>query len=61
LGDLVKDREVLFATVTHAHLNREQLREALEGTRYDGQVLIPEDGERIEIISSPSTGTSVRQ
>ena len=37
-------------TVTHAHLTRKQLREDLTGTRYHEQVLIPADGERIEII-----------
>lgn len=37
-------------TVTHAHLSREQLRKELAGTQYARQVLIPEDGERIEII-----------
>ena len=36
--------------VSHAHLNRIQLRKELIGTRYVKQVLIPEDGERIEII-----------
>ena len=36
-------------TVSHAHLNRKQLRDTLEENRYAGQVLIPEDGEYIEI------------
>ena len=35
--------------VSHAHLNRKQLRDALEENRCAGQVLIPEDGEFIEI------------
>ena len=35
--------------VSHAHLNREQLKKELAGTRYAGQVQIPEDGERIAI------------
>ena len=35
--------------VSHAHLNREQLKKELAGTRYAGQVRIPEDGERIAI------------
>ena len=35
--------------VSHAHLNREQLKKELAGTRYAGQVRIPEDGERITI------------
>jgi len=30
--------------------SREQLRKELAGTQYAKQVLIPEDGERIEII-----------
>ena len=37
-------------TVTHAYLTRKQLREDLAGTRCDRQVLIPGDGEQIEII-----------
>ena len=36
-------------TVSHAHLNRKQLRDALEENRCAGHVLIPEDGEFIEI------------
>lgn len=32
-------------TVSHAYLTRAQLRDVLAGTRYDAQVLIPEDGE----------------
>ena len=36
--------------VSHAHLSRKQLRKELAGTQYAKQVLIPEDGERIEII-----------
>ncbi len=36
-------------TVSHARLSRAQLREALAGTPYDQQVLIPEDNERIEL------------
>lgn len=36
--------------VSHAHLTREQLRKELADTRYAEQVLIPGDGERIEII-----------
>ena len=36
-------------TVSHGHLSRDQLKRELTGTRYAGQVLIPEDGERIEI------------
>lgn len=35
-------------TVTHAHLSRAQLHEALAGSRYERQVLIPADGERIQ-------------
>lgn len=35
--------------VSHAHLSREQLREALAGSPYAGQVRIPEDGEYIKI------------
>ena len=35
--------------VSHAHLNRKQLRDALEENRCAGHVLIPEDGEFIEI------------
>ena len=35
--------------VSHAHLNRKQLRDALEENRCAGHVLIPEDGELIEI------------
>lgn len=34
-------------TVSHAHLTRAQLRENLNGTPYEHQVLIPEDGEEI--------------
>ena len=37
-------------TVSHAYLSRDQLKKELTGTRYEEQVLIPEDGERIEII-----------
>lgn len=36
--------------VSHAHLSRKQLRKELAGTQYAKQVLIPEDGERIEFI-----------
>ncbi len=36
--------------VSHAHLSREQLKKELAGTKYARQVLIPEDGEQIEII-----------
>jgi L-ascorbate metabolism protein UlaG (beta-lactamase superfamily) len=35
--------------VSHAHLSRKQLREALTGSSYAGQVRIPEDGESIAI------------
>jgi L-ascorbate metabolism protein UlaG (beta-lactamase superfamily) len=35
--------------VSHAHLSRNQLKETLAGSRYEEQVHIPEDGERIEI------------
>ncbi len=35
--------------VSHAHLSRKQLKEALAGSRYEEQVQIPEDGEKIEI------------
>ena len=35
--------------VSHAHLSRKQLREALAGSPYAGQVRIPEDGESIAI------------
>ena len=35
--------------VSHAHLSREQLREALAGSPYAGQVRIPADGESIEL------------
>jgi L-ascorbate metabolism protein UlaG (beta-lactamase superfamily) len=35
--------------VSHAHLTRKQLKEALTGSSYAEQVLIPEDGESIEI------------
>ena len=36
--------------VSHAHLSRDQLKKELACTRYAEQVLIPVDGERIEII-----------
>ena len=36
--------------VSHAHLSRKQLKKELVGTRYVEQILVPEDGERIEII-----------
>ncbi len=36
--------------VSHAYLSREQLKKELAGTKYARQVLIPEDGEQIEII-----------
>jgi hypothetical protein len=36
--------------VSHAHLSRDQLKKELAGTRYAKQVLIPEDGEWIEIV-----------
>ena len=35
--------------VSHARLSREQLREALAGSPYAGQVRIPEDGESIAL------------
>ena len=35
--------------VSHAHLSRKQLREALTGSSYAGQVRIPEDGESIAL------------
>jgi hypothetical protein len=35
--------------VSHAHLSRKQLREALTGSPYAGQVRIPEDGESIAL------------
>ena len=35
--------------VSHAHLSRKQLREALTGSPYAGQVRIPADGESIEL------------
>ena len=36
--------------VSHAHLSRDLLKKELAGTQYAKRVLIPEDGERIEII-----------
>ena len=36
--------------VSHAHLSRDQLKKELACTHYAEQVLIPVDGERIEII-----------
>ena len=36
--------------VSHAHLSRDQLKKELAGTQYAKQALIPENGERIEII-----------
>ncbi len=35
--------------VSHAHLSRKQLRERLQPGGYSARVLIPEDGERIEL------------
>ena len=35
--------------VSHAHLSRKQLRDALEENRCAGQVLIPEDGDSVEL------------
>ncbi len=36
-------------TVSHAHLTRKELKEYLKNTPYEKQVMIPEDGEIIEI------------
>ncbi len=38
-----------MGAVSHAHLSRKQLKEALAGSRYEEQVLIPEDGESVQI------------